>query len=225
MLKNNKFMFLGIIGSLVFALAFVVAPLSTKASSYSQINGSATLKVGSRGVDVTSLQQFLGSNGDIYPAGSVTGYFGSMTKAAVIQFQLANELSADGIAGLNTRNKVNSAILAGHGIDVYAPSISNLSVVPSGRNVSLSFNSNELVKATVFYDVNAINWSNWDDSKMSLATPLISGTANGDNTFSSNKQFTLSNLSADSVYNYTITATDQSGNTTVIWPTTFRTGQ
>ncbi len=224
-MKNNKFMFLSVIGSLVFAIAFVATPAFAQTNTFSQISGSSTLKVGSKGAAVTALQQFLSSDKDIYPDGRVTGYFGSMTKAAAIQFQLSYNLTADGVVGAMTRNKVNNLISAGRGIDIYSPSIYNLSVVPNGRNVNITFNSNEMVKAAVFYDTNAINWSNWDDSVPSLDIPAISGTTNVDSTFSQSKQFTLSNLSPNTVYNYTLVAIDQSGNTSVIWPTRFTTGQ
>ncbi len=225
MLKNNKFTFLGIIGIFVLVLSFTIAPTFAKADTYSQIGG-ATLKYGSRGTSVTALQQFLASNSDIYPAGSVTGYFGPLTKAAVIQFQLSYNLNADGIAGPNTKGKANSIIASGLGMDLFAPAINNLSVASvSGNNVNVSFSSNEPVKTAVFYDTNAINWSNWDDAAITLSTPNISGASKVDDSFSLNKQLTLSNLSANTNYNYVVTATDQSGNTSVVWPKVVRTGQ
>lgn len=121
MLKNKKFMFLGLMGSFAFALALIAIPTSAQVTTFSQIGGT-TMKVGSRGENVRALQQFVASNSDIYPAGLVTGYFGSMTKAAIVQFQLAYDLVADGIAGPATKNKANSIINAGRGIDIYAPS-------------------------------------------------------------------------------------------------------
>ncbi len=77
----------------------------------------------------------------------------------------------------------------------------------------------------MFYDTSLINWSNWNDAEITLATPAISGTKGTDDTFSTNKQLTLSNTSPNTKYNYTITTTDQSGNTSVIWPSTFQTNQ
>ena len=224
MSRKNKFIALGVMSSLVFAVAFVVVPTLVEASTFTPLTGTTTLKVGSKGSNVVALQQFISSNTDMYPSGTQDGKFGPNTRNGVIQFQLAYNLTADGAVGPNTRNKVNSVIAAGQGIDVSAPSIYNLAVVPTGRNVSVSFSSNEAVKATVFYDTNAINWDNWDDSVMSLATPAISGTQNTDSNFSSNKQFNLTNLSAGTLYHYTITVTDQSGNISVIAPSVFTTG-
>lgn len=222
-MKNNKLMLLGIAGSFVFALAFVLTPLTTEA--YTQISGNTTLRVGSKGQDVVALQQLLASNSDMYPSGSQDGSFGPKTKSGVVQFQLAYGLTADGIVGSKTRNEVNSVVNAGRGIDVSNAGIYNLSVTASGRNEVIYFNSNEPVKAAVFYDTNSINWNNWNDEVVSMDTPQISGTVNVDNTFSTNKQFTLSNLSSNTRYNYTITTTDQAGNMSVIWPTTFISGQ
>lgn len=58
---------------------------------------SGTLKVGSRGSDVRLLQQRLVSLG--YLDSGIDGSFGDATKNAVIAFQTAQGISADGIAG------------------------------------------------------------------------------------------------------------------------------
>ena len=56
-----------------------------------------TLLLGSRSSDVKTLQEMLNAKG--YNAGSVDGIFGRNTRAAVIAFQNANGLAADGIVG------------------------------------------------------------------------------------------------------------------------------
>ncbi|MBU3942521.1 peptidoglycan-binding protein [Patescibacteria group bacterium] len=51
-------------------------------------NISQTMNIGSRGSSVSCLQEFLKNQGaDVYPEGLVTGYFGNLTKQAVIRFQ------------------------------------------------------------------------------------------------------------------------------------------
>ena len=59
------------------------------------------LRTGSRGEDVKTLQARLYDLG--YYAGEIDGQFGAGTKAAVIEFQQANGLEADGMAGSETQ--------------------------------------------------------------------------------------------------------------------------
>lgn len=46
------------------------------------------LQLGSRGDDVKRLQELLKSDKEIYPDGLVTGYYGALTKSAILKFQL-----------------------------------------------------------------------------------------------------------------------------------------
>lgn len=61
---------------------------------------SAVVKEGDRGSEVSSIQQRLQQLG--YFKANVTGYFGSLTKEAVIQFQQAKGLTPDGVVGKTT---------------------------------------------------------------------------------------------------------------------------
>ncbi len=60
----------------------------------------AALQRGDSGSQVTALQENLSAAG--YYDGPVTGFFGSLTEDAVIRFQQANRLSADGIVRSDT---------------------------------------------------------------------------------------------------------------------------
>ncbi|MFC4766107.1 NlpC/P60 family protein [Effusibacillus consociatus] len=62
--------------------------------------GDTMLKTGMSGEDVKILQLELKELG--YFSATATGYFGPITKEAVIRFQQVNGLSADGIVGRNT---------------------------------------------------------------------------------------------------------------------------
>ena len=62
------------------------------------------LKVGTRGDDVKQLQSKLNELG--YPCGAVDGVFGNATRTAVMNFQKANGLTVDGIAGPATLAKL-----------------------------------------------------------------------------------------------------------------------
>ena len=72
----------------------------------------ATLRQGSRGQDVITLQYLLNVISQYYPsvpAPAQDGIFGSQTAQAVIAFQKAMRLSADGIVGTNTWNALYEA--------------------------------------------------------------------------------------------------------------------
>lgn len=69
------------------------------ASSYAA-QGNATLKFGSRGGEVSQLQQTLNNKG--YWSGPVDGVFGPLTEKAVVKFQVSNKILVDGIAGKQT---------------------------------------------------------------------------------------------------------------------------
>ncbi|MBI4193388.1 MAG: peptidoglycan-binding protein [Candidatus Colwellbacteria bacterium] len=67
------------------------SPIGTAQPSVSTQTGvqpfTKNLGLGSTGSEVTLLQQFLAKNKELYPQGIVSGYFGPLTKAAVIRFQ------------------------------------------------------------------------------------------------------------------------------------------
>ena len=67
---------------------------------------SGTLKVGSTGTDVQTLQQKLIELG--YLKGSADGVFGNKTAAAVKAYQKASKLTADGVAGSQTLSSLNA---------------------------------------------------------------------------------------------------------------------
>ena len=93
-----------------------LSPLTSNRSTSSQrfnISSSASrmLQQGDRGERVTKLQNDLQVAG-VYD-GPVTGYFGSLTKGAVTEFQRIQGLSIDGIAGpatLSALQKANASI-------------------------------------------------------------------------------------------------------------------
>ncbi len=67
---------------------------------------SRTLSQGTSGADVTQLQIRLGGYAGYGSVPSIDGAFGPATAAALKRFQSAYGLSADGVAGANTYNKL-----------------------------------------------------------------------------------------------------------------------
>lgn len=93
------------------ALSAPAAPVSSSAPL------KKPLSVGSKGADVTALQNFLKSQGSqVYPGGNVTGYFGKATESALGRFQLKYGLIKSakdvgyGYLGPKTREKINSLL-------------------------------------------------------------------------------------------------------------------
>lgn len=74
--------------------------LSLMASILIGIDVTLALQLGNTGSKVIELQKKLRDKG--YFEGPVTGYYGSLTQAAVKQFQATNRLQVDGIAGRQT---------------------------------------------------------------------------------------------------------------------------
>lgn len=74
-------------------------------------NTSSILRFGSRGAAVSKLQQDLGRLQ--YFNGPNTGYFGSETEQAVIRFQRAAGISADGIVSTRTQQAISSRLGVG----------------------------------------------------------------------------------------------------------------
>lgn len=79
---------------------------TTVTSSY--VNPGVTLRVGSKGVAVTALQNALNNLG--FSAGKADGIFGQGTAAAVRAFQASKSLSADGVAGNATHGALTVAL-------------------------------------------------------------------------------------------------------------------
>jgi peptidoglycan hydrolase-like protein with peptidoglycan-binding domain len=71
-------------------------------------NLTRSLSFGSTGTDVKCLQTLLAQDAQIYPEGLVTGYFGSLTKQAVIRFQAAHSIAQVGVVGPITRLALSS---------------------------------------------------------------------------------------------------------------------
>src|ERR671915_1403623 len=77
-----------------------IAGPQTKRAIGARALGARMLQKGNRGWDVAALQFRLLKHG--YPSGGVDGVFGAGTQGALINFQSANGLTADGVAGPQT---------------------------------------------------------------------------------------------------------------------------
>lgn len=74
------------------------------------------LNIGSEGTDVTQLQAYLAADLSLYPEGKVTGYYGSLTAAAVKRFQARYGIDQVGWVGPQTMAKLNEVM--GQGVSI-----------------------------------------------------------------------------------------------------------
>lgn len=89
----------GIVGKLTWAKLYDATPVNV-----TPVTTQPMIRTGSRGDAVRKLQELLNAKG--YTCGSVDGILGSKTYAAVLAFQKANGLAADGIVGPLTWGKL-----------------------------------------------------------------------------------------------------------------------
>lgn len=87
---------------LIASLRAQVADLNEEVAALTR-----TLAVGSSGDDVEDLQEFLANDPTLYPEGIISGYFGTLTEAAVRRFQERFGLEQVGVVGPMTRGTLN----------------------------------------------------------------------------------------------------------------------
>ena len=207
------------------SLSVLVAFVAFGPSALAFTHLTSQMSVGSRGAQVTALQNFLASNPSVYPQGLVTGYFGPLTMDAVSQFQIGYALPAVGRVGPLTLQALDNLIDTGRNIDVDAPTLFGVSSSVTGRNVTISWDNNEAVTGKVYYDRNPINIMETSQAKME---PVVSGSVYGTtdgSTLAAVKSVYLQNLQPLSTYYYVVESMDAAGNVSITLPGLFTTGQ
>ncbi|OGZ72968.1 MAG: hypothetical protein A2908_00110 [Candidatus Staskawiczbacteria bacterium RIFCSPLOWO2_01_FULL_38_12b] len=189
------------------------------AATFNSIN--SRLGVGSSGSNVTNLQTFLASDHNIYPEGRITGYYGGLTRAAVMQFQVNYGISMVGVVGPITLAKMNNVINAGYGIDVYAPSIYNISVQKTNNSATFNWATTESARGKVYYSTSPFAVS---EAVGNFSAPFITGGSTMMAAFSQlNQNVSVNNLQSNTTYYYIIEVIDASGNVAVTVQSTFAT--
>ncbi len=199
----------------------ISAFLLLKAESADAAAFTRSLEMGMSGNDVSALQTYLAMDPSIYPEGLVTGYFGSLTQAAVMRFQASRSIDQAGRVGPITRAALNAipavaalpmdgALGTGGSDDVSAPIMSTSTVVAATNTAVISWNTNEPAWHRVMYG------TIW---------PFLYATAAkaSDVAFDANGSVLLSNLLPNTLYYYVRESEDVAGN--VMWDTaaSFRT--
>lgn len=99
----------------VGSVAAVSAGAAASGSALQCPHISRTLRPGATGDDVSRLQRFLALDPVIYPEAQITGYYGSLTEAAVKRFQCKNKIVCEGSGdstGYGVTGPRTAAILA-----------------------------------------------------------------------------------------------------------------
>lgn len=207
---------MGLIMIPVLALAMVLTllPSMTNAEALTR-----QLELGSRGSDVSTLQTFLAQDNTIYPQGLVTGYFGSLTKSAVSNFQAANGIQTAGRVGPATLPVINRQMLEGVYVTGIAPIITSSYVSNISRNnATINWSTNENANGKVYYSTipfTLVDHENSVDVNGSLAMT--------DMNYRTSQNLTLQNLSPNTTYYYLVYVTGQTGFVSITWPSTFTT--
>lgn len=111
-------------------------PLAATVASYPQ-KLTSHLKLGMRGGEIEVLQEFLQKAGWGIPNdGPVTGFFGAVTKKAVIKFQESQGLETTGETGPLTREFINSLFASGLAPSVVAKNSAASTVTSASVNVA-----------------------------------------------------------------------------------------
>lgn len=210
---SNRF-FVGV-GLLAFAA------VSIPALAYADIL-NRELQLGMSGSDVSSLQAFLALDNTIYPQGRVTGYFGSLTKSAVSNFQVRNGIPGVGRVGPATLPVLNFQMAGGTGGTVnmggIAPSISGTNVSVSRNSAMVNWNTNQNAKGVVYYSTNTL--TTYERERSVDVSGLIAMT---DSNFRTAQNVAILNLQPNTTYYYVVYTTNQSGDVSVTIPSTFQT--
>lgn len=214
----------GLFLSIVF-LAVASKIASVHAATFDPL--TAYVNVGEQGENVTRLQMFLAANQALYPEAKVTGYFGPLTEKAVMRFQMQYGIDPVGRVGPLTLAKINAIINAGGWnssvADISGPWIYGVASSVSNNAVTLSWQTNELATAKVFYNTSNVMMNEGDINSVGF------GATNGwvaasDGLARTNHQVIVTGLQPNTLYYYVIVTTDLAGNVSVWNPnTTIRT--
>lgn len=212
--SSQKVFNISIMSAVMFSVLSILAIGKVSAQTYSTI--TSQLDFGDRGTNVTNLQAFLSSNTTIYPSQLVTGYFGTLTRQAVMNYQATYGLSQAGRVGPLTLTKINQQILAG-GImktDIDAPIFNTVSQSVNKDQATFTFYTNEATTAYAAYSTSPLSFNEGDINSVGFS--VLSGqTTNTTSSLNTYQTVTISNLNPNTTYYYTLVAKDAKGNVSV----------
>ncbi len=208
--------------ALSLGVAILLVPTLSATASTTFIPINSQVNYGETSANVSNLQMFLAANPSIYPEGLVTGYYGPLTRAAVIRFQSQYGIDQAGRVGPITLAKINSLIATGGwsaSTDISGPWISSVGQNVSRNAATFSWNTDETATAKIFYHTSPVMMSEGDINSVGFGS-LTGSTATSDNIARVSHQVTISGLQPNTRYYYVIVATDVKGNVSLWNPNT-----
>lgn len=173
---------------------------------------SVTLDPGDSGAAVTELQQFLAADSSIYPEGLVTGYYGSLTVAAVQRYQCREGIVCSGTpattgygrVGPSTLAHIEGGVMTGGSSsgDVSAPILSQPVATVTSTSATITWGASEPSTNIVRYSTvtPALNVASFAAMP---SVPASSGLAPG---------VTITGLLPNTTYYFVAESVDASGN-------------
>ncbi len=141
--RSVKASAIGIYTALFLVLSAAIFPGQVMAGY-----GDGLLQWGSRGEEVRSLQQDLSSLG--YGTAGIDGIFGQNTYGAVVKFQKARGLAADGIVGPQTKSVLSNALTESLKYQVKRGDTLSGIAKQYGTTVSAIMNINKLSSSVIY---------------------------------------------------------------------------
>lgn len=203
-------------------ILWVLAAFAVANAQTAQV--TTQMSPGDSGSQVSALQTFLAADSTVYPEGLVTGYYGSLTTAAVQRYQCKNGIVCSGDVASTGYGRVGPATLAkiemqegtnaGGGVslppvgtpsgtDVDAPVLSTPTVSMTSNSAAIHWTTNEPARSLVLYGTvpPALSYDAF------AALQSVS-----DPTFDMSSDVTLTGLARNTTYYYVLASTDASGN-------------
>ena len=185
---------------------------------------STTMSPGDSGADVSALQTFLAADVSVYPEGLVTGYYGSLTTAAVQRYQCKYGIVCTGDVASTGYGRVGPMTLAkiqmqqgsgsggvnnppvsfpSTGDDLNAPALGASTVAVTSNSATIHWTTNEPARSSVLYSTVSPALS----PEAFASMPRVS-----DTTVDFSSDAVITGLSANTRYYYVLESIDASGN-------------
>ncbi len=181
---------------------------------------SRQLELGMSGPDVSSLQTFLATDATVYPQGLITGYFGTLTQAAVAKWQTKNGIPSVGRVGPATLAAINMSMGNTTSGNTQVPAIGFVTLSTTSNSVTINWNTSQNTSATVYYNTSPLAMT---EASASNGITIFGNNYPVNSDLRTTHSAVITGLNPNTTYYYVVYTKDAAGNENVTWPTTFTT--